>query len=548
MSIFANPALVPTECLFKLVGCEKSAQHVTPAILRRAAARVEPEPTSPQILAGNYRKGHIRYRGLPITIETAAGEFRHGVDKDGKRWKKKLTANYGYIKKTKSEADGDHVDVFIGPHLESELVFVVNQVCPKSGKFDEHKVILGALSADSAKKLYLSNYSENWKGFDSIVAMTLPQFKNWLAKGNTGNPVDSRAIRKVANYYDVAELNSLTAAPPVRSIMQQAGIIGTPTSRFAPHMSLFDAAKLQAGRQNHWDSVAEAAKADQGVYQTLLKNMALLSGARPGARFNELSDKASDLMTRIAPYAMTQTPRLWDQLHGNRGSAASLASAIASVHPERTAVENAAAAQKIHRQLPADAGLSSADLGEVYRAMHQKGLIHRGGLEAVDQTSNLFHTGSAIRGLVDFGQSLQKRAYWGWPWFYYHPTVNAFNQAFNYHPYQPYTTGGYPENAPHRAVSEQGEWRGEREYSPEQSNQLFQSFNPVAIPATHRDPPKKPELLLRWQNPLLSAAARRQVRSDLASTMRTQGIADLAPGVQSFQEAAADQTGLPRNN
>lgn len=159
---------------------------LTAAELDLAGRNVDPEPTDAQKASGNYKKGHIPWKGLNITIETAAGGWRRGVGTDGKPWSIKLREAYGYIKKTESEADGDHLDVFISrDDLDSEIVFVINQVDPTTGRFDEHKIVLATTSAARAKEIYRRNYSEGWAGFDSIKAMTLDDFKDWIVSGDT---------------------------------------------------------------------------------------------------------------------------------------------------------------------------------------------------------------------------------------------------------------------------------------------------------------------------------------------------------------------------
>src|SRR6516162_9415793 len=114
-----------------------------------AARDVDPEPTIPQRQAGNHRMGHVRMHGMNITIEVAKGHTRRGVDRDGKAWSRKMQCHYGRIKKTKG-ADGEHVDVYVGPDPQSEAVFVVDQL-DGQGDFDEHKTFLGFTNAEEAK-------------------------------------------------------------------------------------------------------------------------------------------------------------------------------------------------------------------------------------------------------------------------------------------------------------------------------------------------------------------------------------------------------------
>jgi inorganic pyrophosphatase len=62
------------------------------------------------------------------------GATRSGKNKDtGEEWSIEMPYHYGYIKRTESEADGDHIDVFLGPHLDSEVVFVIDQRRPGDG-------------------------------------------------------------------------------------------------------------------------------------------------------------------------------------------------------------------------------------------------------------------------------------------------------------------------------------------------------------------------------------------------------------------------------
>jgi hypothetical protein len=102
--------------------------------------------------------------------------------------------HYGYVKRSTGK-DGDAVDVFIGEKPDSQRVFVIDQIDPKTGKFDEHKTVLGAESLDDASAIYHRNYEEGWGGAGAIKEMSLPEFKDWVRSGGTKKPV---AIRSVA--------------------------------------------------------------------------------------------------------------------------------------------------------------------------------------------------------------------------------------------------------------------------------------------------------------------------------------------------------------
>ncbi|MGU5678092.1 LPD38 domain-containing protein [Aeromonas allosaccharophila] len=163
--------------------------------IETARAEVAPEPTEAQKEAGNYKKGHLTLQGLDIALENPKGSTRSGTDKDGKAWQSTMAHDYGYIKRTLG-ADGDHVDVFIGDQPDSEMVYVVDQVDPKTGKFDEHKVMMGFADEQAARDGYLANYEKGWKGLGSIKAMPVSEFKRWVKEGDTTKPVTDAAPAK----------------------------------------------------------------------------------------------------------------------------------------------------------------------------------------------------------------------------------------------------------------------------------------------------------------------------------------------------------------
>lgn len=142
-----------------------------------------PEPTDAQKEAGNYQKGHVSLHGLDISIENPRGSTRSGVGENGKEWSHEMSDHYGYIRRTEG-SDGEQVDAYIGPHPDSEKVFVVDQVDQKTGDHDEHKVMLGYDSEAQAVKAYRSNFDEGWK-VGPVHAMDMDSFKSWLKSGDT---------------------------------------------------------------------------------------------------------------------------------------------------------------------------------------------------------------------------------------------------------------------------------------------------------------------------------------------------------------------------
>lgn len=151
--------------------------------LDSAIADTDTEPTEAQKEAGNYRKGHISFGGYDLTIENPAGSIRRGTDSDGRQWEQKMNNTYGYIL-GKYGKDGDHLDMFINDDADLDRwngnVYVIDQVDPKTGKFDEHKIVFGYDSEAEAREAYLSNYEEGWQGLGKITGVSKETFDKWL--------------------------------------------------------------------------------------------------------------------------------------------------------------------------------------------------------------------------------------------------------------------------------------------------------------------------------------------------------------------------------
>lgn len=146
--------------------------------LHEEELKVDTNPTEAQKEAGNYKKGHIKINGFDVTIEQPAGSVRSGKDANGKEWSVTMNNTYGYIRGTES-VDGDHIDVFLGPDMNSDIVYVVDQV-NTDGSFDGHKVMMGFSSLEDARSAYLSNYEDGWQGLGNITGVALDEFKKWI--------------------------------------------------------------------------------------------------------------------------------------------------------------------------------------------------------------------------------------------------------------------------------------------------------------------------------------------------------------------------------
>jgi hypothetical protein len=169
---------------------------------------VNAQPTDAQKRVGNYKKHHISFQGLPVALENLRGQKRSGIGPTGHRWEVRLPYDYGYIKRTEG-ADGDHVDVCIGPDHASDHVFIIDQHDHRTGAFDEHKVMLGYRTRDEACRAYCAGFSDG-KGPDrqkAVVRMSVAEFKRWLKTCDTTKPVRGqghidRAMSLASQYTD----------------------------------------------------------------------------------------------------------------------------------------------------------------------------------------------------------------------------------------------------------------------------------------------------------------------------------------------------------
>lgn len=151
--------------------------------LKNAIAETETEPTEAQKKAGNYKKGHLSFGGYDFTVETPKGAIRSGKDEQGKPWSVTMHDTYGYIL-GKIGVDGDHIDMFINDAADLDNfngnVVVIDQVNPKTGEFDEHKVMYGYPDDAAAITAYAKNYSPGWKGLGKVTSVPKATFDKWL--------------------------------------------------------------------------------------------------------------------------------------------------------------------------------------------------------------------------------------------------------------------------------------------------------------------------------------------------------------------------------
>lgn len=140
--------------------------------------------------------GRMKFQGLDISLEHNAGDKRVWKDRNGEEGVTIMRFPYGYVRKTEG-TDGDHVDVYVGPHADAENAYVVDQ--RRKGKngtfhgFDEQKVMLGFNSAAEAKAAYLAQYNDPGF-FGGMHMLPMAEFKRQVLGTRDGGPKKLRGI------------------------------------------------------------------------------------------------------------------------------------------------------------------------------------------------------------------------------------------------------------------------------------------------------------------------------------------------------------------
>jgi hypothetical protein len=126
-------------------------------------------------------EGHTKFQGLPIAIENRKGSVRSGVDKDGKPWRTVMKNPYGYLKGTRG-ADGEPIDVYLGPHKKTPYAHVVHQHKVTGKGYDEDKVMLGFKDRADAIKGYMKHYNSP-KFLGPVKSVPMDRLKELLSSG-----------------------------------------------------------------------------------------------------------------------------------------------------------------------------------------------------------------------------------------------------------------------------------------------------------------------------------------------------------------------------
>lgn len=258
--------------------------------LQNAIAETETEPTEAQKKAGNYKKGHLSFGGYDFTVETPKGVTRSGKDEQGKPWSVTMHDTYGYIL-GKIGVDGDHIDMFINDSADLDTfdgnVYVVDQVNPETGEFDEHKVMYGYPDEAAATKAYLSNYSKGWKGLGKVTSVPKATFDKWLESSD----------RKTKPFRDYAMIQHEEAKKAKQA---------NEALPFDAPMSMDDLPFHRDVKEVKPENLTEAQKVAYDAVSTMLKK----AGIPVKVVSNEDMEKVAEAQDNLAVEMLLNDPRL----------------------------------------------------------------------------------------------------------------------------------------------------------------------------------------------------------------------------------------------
>lgn len=255
--------------------------------LKGAIAETEPNPSEAQKKAGNYKKGHLSFGGYDFTVETPKGTTRSGKDEQGKPWSVTMHDTYGYIL-GKIGVDGDHIDMFINDAADLDTfdgnVYVVDQVNPETGEFDEHKVMYGYPSEEAATEAYLANYSKDWKGLGKVTSVPKSTFDKWLESSD----------RKTKPFRDYAMIQHEQAKKANEALP------------FDAPMSMDDLPFHRDVKEVKPENLTEAQKVAYDAVSTMLKK----AGIPVKVVSNEDMEKVAEVQDNLAVEMLLNDPRL----------------------------------------------------------------------------------------------------------------------------------------------------------------------------------------------------------------------------------------------
>jgi hypothetical protein len=201
-------------------------------------------------------------------------------------------------------------------------------------------------------------------------------------------------IEKKGQQGDRSDVLTMIAQPFISGWLANHGFT-TVGPLFGGNKNVFDQHMDQQRQTDKWKAMAVASQGDRGTHVSLLKGVANLLGVEANDDRNQMIESAAGDIATVAPYMMEMFPDFWDRIHGSKGSAMSLASAIMDSRSRvgRISPEEASqAANQVLNEFQQDPqlsrGFSARELGEIYQQMYERGMAP-GSLSSKAMTSAL---------------------------------------------------------------------------------------------------------------------------------------------------------------
>jgi hypothetical protein len=124
---------------------------------------------------GEPGKGHKFFNGFFVKVEHPAGSTRTGTDAAGNPWATKMHNDYGELPGSVG-ADGDPVDVYLGPHADAKIVHVVH-MNDANGAYDEDKSFLGFKNQKAVIDAFKKHYPDGTARIGAITSHRVAGFR-----------------------------------------------------------------------------------------------------------------------------------------------------------------------------------------------------------------------------------------------------------------------------------------------------------------------------------------------------------------------------------
>lgn len=134
--------------------------------------------SSIRVRANDPVKKVVDFHGIKVALEWLKGETR----KYSNDFSRPMFADYGFVADSDSE-DGEELDVYLGPDLDSDKVFIVAQLVgdwevengAEPGSFDEFKILFSVSDAGKAEALYKLHMPSEC--FGGLWELSIKEFK-----------------------------------------------------------------------------------------------------------------------------------------------------------------------------------------------------------------------------------------------------------------------------------------------------------------------------------------------------------------------------------